>query len=307
MSPDINDRRRALAQLLGLGAIAVAMRPAAADAAPAAAASAAAPCDHPRRLRLAFIPKNHEDAQANGYRLLGALLAGALDMPVDLVSAASYSAVVQGLQGGRIDVAELGPATYVQMQRSGASARPMAAMVKNAGVLTRYHALLIVRSGARYRRWQDLRGATLSLVDPASTSGALLPRQAMKAQTGMRLEDYFSRVSYAGSHTRAIAAVADGLVDAAFVSSDSLTLAQQRRSVEAGALRTLWMSPPLPTDPLVVRRKLCPALQARLLAVLLARQQLLLPALRLLGKQGLVAVDESDYAQVEVMLGLSAP
>ena len=184
MSPDTNHRRRALAQLLGLGGIAAAMRPAAADA-----ASAPAPCEHPQRLRLAFIPKNHEDAQAHGYRLLGALLADALDMPVDLVPAASYSAVVQGLQGGRIDVAELGPATYVQMQRSGASARPVAAMVKNAGVLTRYHALLIVRSGARYRRWQDLRGATLSLVDPASTSGALLPRQAMKAQTGMRLED----------------------------------------------------------------------------------------------------------------------
>lgn len=300
--PDTNDRRLALAKLLGLGAIAAGMGTARANEAPATQA-----CELPLRLRLAFIPKNHEDAQASGYRLLGELLGTALDMPVDLVSAASYSAVVQGLQGGRIDVAELGPATYVQMQRSGASALPVAAMVKQPGVLTRYHALLIVRGGSRYRRWQDLRGATLSLVDPASTSGALLPRQAMKAQTGMRLEDYFSRVSYAGSHTRAIAAVQDGLVDAAFVSSDSLALTQQRKAMAAGALRTLWMSPPLPTDPLVVRRKLCPALQARLRTAFLDQQPQLLPALRLLGKQGLVAVDEDDYAQVAGMLGLSAP
>lgn len=299
---DTNDRRRALAKLLAGCAAAAGMRTVRADEAPAAQE-----CELPHRLRLAFIPKNHEDAQANGYRLLAQALAGALDMAVDLVPAASYSAVVQGLQGGRIDVAELGPATYVQMQRSGASARPVAAMVKQPGVLTRYHALLIVRSGSRYRRWQDLRGATLSLVDPASTSGALLPRQAMRTQTGMRLEDYFSRVSYAGSHTRAIAAVDDGLVDAAFVSSDSLALAQQRKSVAAGALRTLWMSPPLPTDPLVVRRKLCPALQARLRSVFLEQQPLLMPALRLLGKQGLVAVDENDYAQVAGMLGLSVP
>lgn len=300
--PDTKDRRLALAKLLGLGGIAAGMCTARANEAPSAQE-----CELPLRLRLAFIPKNHEDAQASGYRLLAELLGTALDMPVDLVSAASYSAVVQGLQGGRIDVAELGPATYVQMQRSGASALPVAAMVKQPGVLTRYHALLIVRGGSRYRRWQDLRGATLSLVDPASTSGALLPRQAMKAQTGMRLEDYFSRVSYAGSHTRAIAAVQEGLVDAAFVSSDSLALTQQRKAMAAGALRTLWMSPPLPTDPLVVRRKLCPALQARLRTAFLDQQPQLLPALRLLGKQGLVAVDEDDYAQVAGMLGLSAP
>jgi phosphonate transport system substrate-binding protein len=293
-------RRPAVAALLGLAA--AGMRAARADEAPAARK-----CELPPRLRLAFIPKNHEEAQASGYRLLAQALGAALDMPVDLVPAASYSAVVQGLQGGRIDVAELGPATYVQMQRSGASARPVAAMVRQAGVLTRYHALLVVRSGSRFRRWQDLQGRTLSLVDPASTSGALLPRQAMKAQTGMHLEDYFSRVSYAGSHTRAIAAVRDGLVDAAFVSSDSLEMAQQRKAVKEGALRSLWISPPLPTDPLVVRRALCPALQARLRSVWLARQPLLLPALQLLGKQGLVAVDESDYAQVADMLGLSAP
>ncbi|WP_159918170.1 phosphate/phosphite/phosphonate ABC transporter substrate-binding protein [Pantoea sp. 18069] len=293
-------RRRALTQLLGLCGVAAGMHP-------SRAAEAGEPCELPHRLRLAFIPKNRDEAQVGGYRQLAQALAQVLGMPVDVVPGASYSAVVQGLQAGRIDVAELGPATYVQMQRSGAAARPVAAMVKQPGVLTRYHALLIVRSTSRFRRWQDLRGATLNLVDPASTSGALLPRQAMQTQAGMQLEDYFSRVAYAGSHSRAIAAVHDGLVDAAFVSSDSLALAQQRRAVAAGALRTLWKSPPLPTDPLVVRRKLCPALQERLRLAFLGQQPLLMPALQLLGKQGLVAVDESDYAQVAGMLGLSAP
>lgn len=299
---DTHERRLALARLLGLCAGANGMLAARAGEPPSTQQ-----CELPQRLRLAFIPKSRDETQVSGYRLLAHSLAAALAMPVDMVSAASYSAVVQGLQAGRIDVAELGPATYVQMQRSGAAARPVAAMVNQPGRLTRYHALLIVRSASRYRRWQDLRGATLNLVDPASTSGALLPRQAMKIQTGMRLEDYFSRVSYAGSHSRAIAAVRDGLVDAAFVSSDSLALAQQRKVVAARALRTLWASLPLPTDPLVVRDKLCPELQTRLRSVLLEQQPLLMPALQLLGKKALVAVDESDYAQVAGMLGLSAP
>lgn len=299
-TPRVVPRRQALAQLLALGLLPV-------GASDAQTPVPAARCESPPRLRFAVIPKTQDDAQTQGYRLMARALSQALALPVEMLPAASYSAVVQGLQAGRIDIAELGPATYVQMQRSGAVAVPFAAMVNTAGALSRYRALLVVRRSARWRGWQDLRGATLSLVDPASTSGALLPRLAMRKQTGMELEEYFSRVSYAGSHNRALSAVRDGLVDAAFVSSERLELAQERGLVKADELRTLWTSAPLPTDALVMRRKLCPALQARLRQVFVQQQALLLPALQALGKQGLVAVDESDYAEVARMLGLSAP
>ncbi len=293
-------RRQLVAQLPGLGA-------AAAAAANALAQPASAGCATLPRLRFAVIPKTQDDAQSQGYRLLAQALSGALALPVEMVPAASYSAVVQGLQAGHIDIAELGPATYVQMQRNGAVAVPFAAMVNTPGALGRYRALLVVRRNSRWRGWQDLRGATLSLVDPASTSGALLPRLAVKNQTGMELEEYFSRVSYAGSHNRSLMAVREGLVDAAFVSSDRLALAQERGVVAPDELRTLWTSAPLPTDALVMRRKLCPALQAQLRQVLVQQQALLQPALRALGKQAVVAVDEGDYAEVARMLGLSAP
>lgn len=294
------DRRRLLAQLLALGLWT-------GGAARAQANPIAAHCAPLPQLRFAVIPKTQDDAQTQGYRLLAQALSGALEMPVELVPAASYSAVVQGLQAGRIDVAELGPATYVQMQRNGAVALPFAALVNTPGNLNRYHALLVVRRTSRWRGWQDLRGATLSLVDPASTSGALLPRLAVRNQTGMELEAYFSRVSYAGSHNRALEAVRDGLVDAAFVSSERLALARERGLIAAGDLRTLWTSAPLPTDALVMRRQLCAALQARLRQVFVHQQALLLPALQALGKQGVVAVDAGDYAEVAQMLGLSAP
>jgi len=292
-------RRQALAQLLALGLLPV-------GASHAQTPDPAARCESPPRLRFAVIPKTQDDAQSQGYRLMARSLADALDLPVEMIPAASYSAVVQGLQAGRIDIAELGPATYVQMQRNGAVAVPFAAMVNTPGALSRYRALLVVRRASRWRGWQDLRGATLSLVDPASTSGALLPRLAVRRQTGMELEEYFSRVSYAGSHNRALTAVRDGLVDAAFVSSERLELAQERGLLKADELRTLWTSAPLPTDALVMRKKLCPALQLRLRQLFVQQQARLQPALQALGKQGLVAVDEGDYAEVARMLGLGA-
>lgn len=291
-------RRQLLARLLACGLYA---------ASPRAQGRTPAACDPAARLRLAVIPKTSGDAQARGYRLLVQALAQALALPVEVVPAASYSAVVQGLQAGRIDIAELGPATYVQMQRTGAVARPFAALVNTPGALGRYAALLVVRRTAPWRRWQDLRGATLGLVDPASTSGALLPRQLVRAHAAMELEEYFARVSYAGSHDRALTAVRDGLVDAAFVSSERLALALERKLVAPDHLRILWTSAPLPTDAFVMRVKLCPALQARLRQVFVHQQARLLPALRALGKQGVVAVDEGDYADVQRMLGLSGP
>ncbi len=259
-------------------------------------------CELPPRLRLAFIPKSRLTEEESAYGLLAQTLSAALAMPVDVVSVASYSAVVHGLQAGHIDVAELGPATYVQMLQRGAVASPFAAMVREGRVLTRYHSLLVVRSASSKRRWEDLRGATLNLVDPASTSGALLPRRAVLAHKGQALEAFFSRVSYAGSHTRALEAVRTGRVDAAFVSSQSLETAQLHGTVARDELRTLWVSAPLPTDPLVLRKNLCPALQAQLRLVFLQRQHLLQPVLQALGMQALVAVDEGDYAGVAALL-----
>lgn len=284
------DRRQAMAWLLGVCGCLTGSQ------------ARASGCELPPRLRLAFIPKSRQVVEEGAYGLLAQALAQALAMPVEVVPVASYSAVVLGLQAGHIDVAELGPATYVQMLQRGAVARPFAAMVREGEVLTRYHSLLVVRSASRKRRWEDLQGATLNLVDPASTSGALLPRQAVLAHTGQALEAFFSRVSYAGSHTRALEAVRSGRVDAAFVSSQSLETALLHKSVAPGDLRTLWVSPPLPTDPLVLRKTLCPPLQAHLAEVFLRQQALLRPALRALGMQAVVAVDESDYAGVAALL-----
>ena len=71
-----------------------------------------------------------------------------------------------------------------------------------------------MRRDKRFDSLARLQGASVSLVDPASTSGALVPRHAMAALTGMPLERYFGRLTFSGSHDRAIEAVHKGFVDA---------------------------------------------------------------------------------------------
>lgn len=112
--------------------------------------------------------------------------------------------------------------------------------------------LLIVRRDKGFDKIEQLRGKTLSLTDPASTSGALLPRKAVSQLTGTLLESYFQRVTFAGSHDRAIDAVQTNLVDAAFVSSTRLDEALRRGTILPDEIGVLWQSSPIPYDPVVL-------------------------------------------------------
>ena len=58
------------------------------------------------------------------------------------------------------------------------------------------------------------------LVDPASTSGALIPDAVFATKVvKMPLKQYFSKVAFSGGHDLSTLAVADGRADAAFVAS----------------------------------------------------------------------------------------
>lgn len=64
---------------------------------------------------------------------------------------------------------------------------------------------------------------------------SLIPRQMIRHLTGAPLERYFGRITFAGSHDRAMQAVQKGFVDAAFVSSSRLDEALRKGSVRPDA------------------------------------------------------------------------
>ena len=58
------------------------------------------------------------------------------------------------------------------------------------------------------------------LVDPASTSGGLIPESQFAATViKMPFKQYFSRVAFSGGHDLSTLAVFDGKADAAFVAA----------------------------------------------------------------------------------------
>lgn len=266
---------------------------------------APATCADPRPLRLSLAPTRDPAALLMQYQPLIRQLEIAMDRRVEALPAASYGAVVEGLLKGEIDIASLGPAAYAIAMSRGAKISTIASFTVGGGATTpagtTYHSLLITSSSADFQSVEQLRGATLSLTDPASASGAILPRHAMEKLLGMPLSNYFKRVSFAGSHDRAIDIVRRGQVDAAFVSSTAVDDAIRSGRMRMDDIRILWKSAPIPYDPFVQNTRLCPALVGKIRQVFLGDTLALQGMFKELGMTGFAPVTDDQYGDIRAL------
>ncbi len=218
-------------------------------------------CERPARIRYSMVPEGDVETDLAHIQPLLDDLQSSLGIPVDVITPSSYGAVIEGLLAGNVDIARLGPSSYLSAKKSNPGITAFATFSQQEGAFQKegpfYYSLLVVRSKGRLRQYADLRGATLVLVDPDSTSGAKVPRQLFSKVVGGSLERYFGRISYAGSHVSAAKAVLDGRADAAFVSSFQLSSMVREGKAMKDDFHIMWRSVPIPLDPFVYRGTLC--------------------------------------------------
>ncbi|MEB0136516.1 phosphate/phosphite/phosphonate ABC transporter substrate-binding protein [Actimicrobium sp. CCC2.4] len=238
----------------------------------------AADCERPVRLRYSMVPEGDVKSDLARFRPLLDRLQATLGMPVEVVTPASYGAVIEGLLAGAVDLARLGPSSYLSARKADPAIIPFATFSQPTGAFQPagpfYQSLLIVRADGPLKQPASLRGVSLALVDPDSTSGNKVPRYFYSQVMRMSLENWFGRVSYAGTHTGAVAAVMDGRASAAFVSSFQLSTMSNEGKLRPQDVRVLWRSAPLPMDPFVYRGTLCPDITDKIRAVFLGRHGL---------------------------------
>lgn len=268
-------------------------------------------CEDLVKLRIALVPQRHMDSLLASYRPLFEHLARKTGRPVEFVPASSYGAVIEGLLTGTIDLAELGPAAYAIARDRGADIVPFASFAAAGSQpplrAATYHSILIVRKASGWTQLEQLRKRSLSLTDPASTSGALIPRQAVLRLTGQPIEQFFQQVSFSGTHDRALEAVQGSLVDAAFISHSTLNEALQRGRVKPGELAVLWTSPPIPIDPFVYRRSICQPLASKIREAFLDNDERLSETFRLRNKAGFAPVSDETFTEIRALYAPAKP
>ncbi|MFO1319007.1 MAG: phosphate/phosphite/phosphonate ABC transporter substrate-binding protein [Burkholderiales bacterium] len=166
--------------------------------------------------------------------------------------ATDYNGVIEALRSKRLDIALLGPFSYV-LATTIAELEPIAVPETQKQGPT-YHSLIVARKDHNLHTLADLKGRTFAFVDPSSTSGHLFPKTAM-IRAGLK-PDTDLRAIFAGSHDASVIAVQNGKVDAAAVADGLLDAAIARGMVKADEIVIVWKSEPIPGAPVVMRRDL---------------------------------------------------
>jgi len=178
----------------------------------------------------------------------------------DLRVGQSYGAVVEAMCSGIAEIAWFGPVSFMQAANRGC-AELLAIEVLGSDAV--YFSGIFVRADSPARVLTDLRGRSIALGDVNSTSSFTYP-VAMLIRAGLDPARDLARVRLAGSHANALAALRDGLVDAAGASFDSFERALRTGALDAARFRVLARSEPVPNPPLAMHPSLPDAVKTAL-------------------------------------------
>jgi phosphonate transport system substrate-binding protein len=245
----------AFALLMGLGTI-------------TSATALAAECENPDSLTFAIIPTEETVAELQLYKPITDRMAALTGKQIEFFMPTSYASVVEGMLSKFVDVAVLGPYSYVIANSKDPDVEVFATYAKKPGYLQEegpgYRGVLVSKKGSGLKTIDDLKGKLIGLTDPGSTSGNLVPRVVFSKVIGMDIDNFFKRAVYTGSHELSTVAVHKGKVDAAFVASHRFDNVVAKGEVKLEDFNILWSSPPIPQDPFVYRSPLCDDIKANI-------------------------------------------
>ena len=218
-------------------------------------------------LTVGLIPSEDSRAMIANSQAMMDMLSKSLGMPVKPFVAADYNGVIEALRSKRLDVAYLGPFSYVM----GTTVAPIEAFAvaetKKAGRAS-YHALIVAHKDSGIKTVADLKGKTFAFVDPTSTSGHLFPKAGLM-KAGFNPDKDFGRVIFSGSHDSNAVAVQNKKIEAVAIADRILDAAIGKGLAKREDLVVVWKSDPIPESPTVWRKDLDPELKKRVQAAFL--------------------------------------
>jgi phosphonate transport system substrate-binding protein len=129
---------------------------------------------------------------------------------VEFFPATDYTAVVQGLASGQIDIAQISAFTYYQSQAAGAEIEPIGAQITKEGAEPGYYSVAIANPAWDGSTLEDFADEPICFVNPTSTSGFAVPMGGLIG-AGVDVADENIIAPEGGSHDLNAAKVAEGV------------------------------------------------------------------------------------------------
>ena len=200
-------------------------------------------------LRIRVIPALTKGQTKMGIDKLTAHLTQQLKRPVSTQVFADYAAVVTALGFGHIDMAYLGPRTYVIANHRYGARAILTQLVKGEPF---YYSYFIAPADSPLTSITELRGKQVAFADPSSTSGSLIPKLALRDLGIDPSRDL--RALHTGAHDATALAVQHKHVDAGAIDSAFFDLLIEQGKIRRDAFKILWRSERLFQYPWAVRK-----------------------------------------------------
>lgn len=219
-------------------------------------------------IRFALVPGQDSVVLMQNSELLKKWIFEQTHLYVTMQVPTSYIAVVEAFGSKRVDLAILNTFGYILAHdKYGAEAL----LIGVNGQRSEYWGQIITKD-PRIQSLKDLNGKKFAYVDPASTSGYVLPAKLLKDEKIKLAETVF-----AGKHDNVVTMVYQGRVDAGATyhtpaengqpqDARRLVLAQYPDVFEK--VRILKMTGSIPSDPVVFRKDLPPEVRDKLISAL---------------------------------------
>lgn len=226
-------------------------------------------------LRVALIPAEDSEEMLRQYQPLSDFLETSLEVDdFSIVPALDYSAVIEAMRSGKVDLALFGPFSYV-LAHEVANAQALVMAGEEQGNPAVYYSLILANAEAGIATLTDLPGRSFSFVDPASTSGYLIPSYNL-IENGIDPEADLETI-FAGGHDASLLAINEGRVDAGAASEPQFNTMIAEGLIDEANFVQLLRSDPIPESPWAYRGDLDPALVERLRRAMLAFHELAEP------------------------------
>ncbi len=203
-----------------------------------------------KKLNAAFIPSEDAAKIFNDNRDLLAYLKQAFGIEIVGTVGTSYSAVIEAMRAKKVEFAFFGPFSYI-LGHQEANAQAIIQGEDQDGKLAIYNSLIITTADSPLNSLADIKGKTFSFVDPASTSGHLVPSYTLLTKANLKETDY--KPNYAGSHPGSYQAVINKKVEAGAIASDIFAQGIAAGTIDKSKVKILDTSFAIPGSPVAVR------------------------------------------------------
>jgi phosphonate transport system substrate-binding protein len=215
--------------------------------------------DNAKPLTIGVIPAQTEGEMQTAMDKLQALLNEKLERKVEIETYPDYNGVVEAMNYDQIDMAYLGPLTYVVAHNKSGAKAIITQLIDGEPF---YHSYMITHNDQPWSSIEevinDSKNIDFAFGDPNSTSGSLIPSIELQNRGVFtdRDDHKFKSVRYTGSHDATALAVQNKQVSVGAIDSAIYNQLVEAGKVDGEQLKIIWESEKLFQYPWAVNKNM---------------------------------------------------